>query len=588
MQPQVLVDYEFVVSTNSYTVRALLKLEGRPPEGGKRIPLNLALVLDRSGSMSGEKIRAARDAGALLVRRLFPEDTVSVVAFDDAVLTVARPATGSEQQGLPRLIEGIQCGGSTNLSGGWLQGREYVAANRREEASNRILLLTDGQANTGITDPNALVGLCAGARERGITTTTIGFGSDYDEHLLRRMAEAGGGNTYYIETAEQAPGVFEEEIEGLLSLSAQNITAEVSPGADVALTAVHHLYPTTRTGNDIRVEMGDLYAREPKLLLVEFVVPGMKQAGEVEIARCTVVAQVLTADGGVERQEITFPIRHALDGKAHHEPEVQREMLLLGAAKAREAALEAQERRDYGSAQAHLREAWTKISSSGDQLDGSLMEELQDLQAMESRMSPAVFTAGDAKYLHQRSYDSRSSKRSSSQRISRSRWRGIQYLAGDASRPVGAGPKVLAVVCNDEGAWGKGFLMSVSARWPEVREQFRTWHEGGITAPPFELGEVLLVQVEPDLWVANLLVQHGTRWLNGEPPIRYVALEAALDRLGRARHAAGSVRSHAADRHRARRRFVGCGGADGGETGGRAGDPVFVYQLTGADARASS
>jgi Ca-activated chloride channel homolog len=586
MEPQVLVDYEFVVSSGSYTVRALLKLEGKPPAGGERIPLNLSLVLDRSGSMSGEKLRAAREAGALLVRRLFPEDTVSVVAFDDTVQTVAPPATGHEQQGLPRLIEGIECGGSTNLSGGWLQGREYVAANLNERASNRVLLLTDGHANAGITRPEALVGLCAGAREKGITTTTIGFGTDYDEHLLRRMAEAGGGNTYYIETAEQAPGVFEEEIEGLLSLTAQNITAEVRPGENVALTAVHHVYPTTRSGNSIRVEMGDLYAREPKLLLVEFVVPGMKQVGEVEIAQCTVVAHVLTADGGVERQEITFAIRQALSGDAHQEPEVQREMLLLGAAKARQAALDAQERGDYSGAQFHLREARTRISSSGAHMDASLMEELQDLQSMETRMSPAVFSAADAKYLHQRSYDSHSGKRSSSQRISRSRWQGIRHLTGDASRPVGAGPKILTFVCNDEGAWGKGFVMNVSARWPEVREQFRAWHEGSITTPAFTLGEVLPVQVEPELWVVHLLVQHGTRSVNGEPPIRYPALEVALERL--AEHAM----QLGASVHMPR---IGTGLAGGSwdvvepmvgrQLAGR-GIPVSVYTLSGADAHA--
>lgn len=419
MKPNVLVDYQFVVSAGTYTVRALLELEGKAPSQGNRVPLNLSVVLDRSGSMEGAKLQAAREAAALLVRRLFPEDTVSVVTFDDEVQTVAPPATGGDQAQLPRLIEAIDTGGCTNLSGGWLQGREYVASAKREAASNRILLLTDGQANTGITEPDALVGLCRGAHEKGIATTTIGFGVDYDEHLLRRMAEAGGGNTYYIESAEQAPGIFAEEVEGLLSLVAQNISVDVAPGASVALTAVHHIYPSTSSADGIRVQMGDLYAREPKLLLMEFVVPDLEERADVEIARCTVTAQVLSEDGGVERQEIEFPIRHPLSRGGHEEPKIQREMLLLGAAKARQAALDAQARGSYDDAQAYLREARGAITDSGAPMDAMMAEEVQDLEAMESRLMPAVFDAGDAKYLHQRSYDSQRSSRSASRRISR-------------------------------------------------------------------------------------------------------------------------------------------------------------------------
>src|SRR5678815_1496774 len=169
MHHTVLVDYELVVAQQGFIVRALLKLEGKAPTPDNRIPLNLSVVLDRSDSMAGDKLAAARDAAAMLVQRLHPTDTVSVVAYDDEVITVAEPATGETQATLPNQIQHIQAGGSTNLSGGWLRGRELVARLKREGGVNRIVLLTDGLANAGITEPDKLLGLCRNACGSGIT-----------------------------------------------------------------------------------------------------------------------------------------------------------------------------------------------------------------------------------------------------------------------------------------------------------------------------------------------------------------------------------------------------------------------------------
>ena len=140
MHHTVLVDYELAVAQQGFIVRALLKLEGKAPTPDNRIPLNLSIVLDRSGSMAGDKLAAARDAAALLVQRLHQDDTVSVVAYDDEVTTVAEPATGAAQAGLTSHIKSIEPGGSTNLSGGWLRGRELVASGKREGGVNRIVL----------------------------------------------------------------------------------------------------------------------------------------------------------------------------------------------------------------------------------------------------------------------------------------------------------------------------------------------------------------------------------------------------------------------------------------------------------------
>lgn len=399
MQHQTLIDYQLATTQDGFVVRALVRLTGTAPARAARTPLNLSIVLDRSGSMAGAKLRAAREAAAFLVRRLHPEDTASVVAYDTRVQTVASPAAGADQADLPARIEAIDAGSSTNLSGGWLRGRELVGAGLRPGALNRVLLLTDGLANVGITEPDQLAGLCGAARAEGITTSTIGFGADYDEHLLRAMADAGGGNAWHIERADQAVGVFEEEIEGLLTLCAQNVSVEVVTGPAVRMVANHSDYPATPIPGGGRVELGDLYAREGKTLLFEFLVPGLAHADAVEIATLTVSGQVLTAGGGVEQETVRFTVRTPLDRAGHEEPEVRRQVLLVDAARAREEALRLLDSGDPSSAAVTLLRAADHLVAEPT-IDP---DEVRELREAASAIEDGAFDALDAKYHSSRS-----------------------------------------------------------------------------------------------------------------------------------------------------------------------------------------
>jgi Ca-activated chloride channel family protein len=428
MHHTVLVDYELAVAQQGFIVRALLKLEGKAPAPDNRIPLNLSIVLDRSGSMAGDKLAAARDAAAMVVQRLHPDDTVSVVAYDDEVTTIAEPATGATQASLSAQVKAINAGGSTNLSGGWLRGRELAAHVKREGGVNRVVLLTDGLANTGITEPDKLLGLCRTACGAGITTTTIGFGADYDEKLLRGMADAGGANMWYIERPDQAADVFAEELEGLLTLCAQTVSVEIRPSNAVTLTAIRHQYPTTTLGTGgARLEIGDVYAREPKSVLVEFFVPALLDAngdaGDVRVAEIGVTAHVLTEEGGVERQEITFPVVSRLTAAGHAEPEVRREMLLLDAAKAREDALRMRDEGDFGSAASMLRSVACRLAA--EPADGEFAsyrrEQALDLEDMAARFAAEEVSEEDAKYLAQRAYNAHRGKQAYEALLSRRR-----------------------------------------------------------------------------------------------------------------------------------------------------------------------
>jgi Ca-activated chloride channel homolog len=419
-------------------VRALLRLEGDAPLRESRVPINLSLVLDRSGSMSGEPLEAAKRAAIGLVRRLDPADVVSVVAYGSDVETICPPSTAAEQPQVTRAIEAIDVDGMTNLSGGWLRGRELVGARRRDEGVNRVLLLTDGQANEGITEPAALAGLCRTAAEQGITTTTVGFGAQFNEHLLRLMADAGGGSTYYIEQADQAVDVFAQEIEGLLSLSAQNVRVEIRPAPAAQLTLVHHAYRRRPSAEGLTLELGDLYAREPRTLLVEFLVAaapevGETEAAETEVAALSIHADVLSAEGGLERREVRLPIRVSAAAGAVTHPEVRREILLLEAARAREEALQAR-------ATGELHEGGARLRSTAERLRAQaasaplacrleLEEQAEDLAGMAERFEERSVSEADAKYLFQQSYGTIMSKKATSRVIRRPR-------PGDPSAPA--------------------------------------------------------------------------------------------------------------------------------------------------------
>ena len=418
MNHQLLLDYEFVTTQHGYVVRALIKLEGQAPAtDAARIPLNLSLVLDRSGSMHGEKLAAARDAAAFRVRRLAPEDRVTVVVYDDHVHTVADERTPRAAVG--HLIQQIETGGSTNLSGGWLRGRELVAAQRQERGMNRVMLLTDGQANLGITNPQQLTGLCAEASRSGVTTTTVGFGADYDEALLRAMADAGGGNSWYIERPDQAPGVFEEEIEGLLSLAAQNVAIEVRPSDAVQSTTVWHDYPIMPIAGGRRIEIGDIYAREPKSVIVEFFVPALGESPDIDIAQLRIEAHVLTVDGEVKRQVVNLGIRSPLSTAGHSEPTIQEELLLVKSARAREESLRRRDAGDVGGASAVLREMVSDLRASPAAESAIMGEQAADLEAMARRIDESQFSAADAKYVAQRAYNMHRAKHKYEEKLQR-------------------------------------------------------------------------------------------------------------------------------------------------------------------------
>jgi Ca-activated chloride channel homolog len=414
MKTDVRLSTRFLTTQNAHQVGLLVTLEGGTPV--RRAPINVALVLDRSGSMEGSPLEAAKAAAARFAAFLTPQDRLSVVTFDDKVDTIFGPAAG----GTPAAEEAIarvRAGGSTNLSGGWLKGRKLVEQGA-VEGTNRVVLLTDGQANAGIVDPTRLIGLAHHAAAARVSTTCIGFGAHYNEDLLESMAAAGAGNYWFVESNDQMAGIFGGEIEGLVALAAQNVEVEVRlTHPRVAGVSFLQSYPMSHAeAGGWRVALHDLYATSPRALGLIFHVEDVRELGKVQLGEVRVEADVVAEDG-IEHRTTVMPVFANLDGEDRIEPAVEQTFLRFRAAKAREEAVRQADQGDFDGAASCLREAAVALSACAEA--PGVAEEIDDLRAEAANLDQRRYDAADRKYQGARAMAARELKMEYAQRVSR-------------------------------------------------------------------------------------------------------------------------------------------------------------------------
>ena len=251
-----------------------------------RQPLEVVVVADRSGSMAGEKMNKMKTTLKFLVEKgLQSGDTLGLVAFDNTVDT-RLPLTKMDGAGRKKALDAIaqlNVGGTTNLSGGLLQGCDLLL-NKPETgatATRAVLLFTDGMANAGIQDTPGILAASAGViAGRSCSLFTFGFGSDHNEECLRALAESTSGLYYFIEKSEDIPTAFADCLGGLVSVVAQNATL-VLEGSDAATVAkVHGSYKTEADAATKRttVSLGDLYSEDEKDVLIALELPALPTA----------------------------------------------------------------------------------------------------------------------------------------------------------------------------------------------------------------------------------------------------------------------------------------------------------------------
>lgn len=207
------------------TLDVLLRVQAPQQAVAPRIPLALALVIDRSGSMGGDKIQAALRCTEDLVRQLHPDEQVCLVSYDNHIVVELplMPATAARAT-LHEVLGRIGARGGTNLHAGWLAGAEQLAARTGDDRVCRVILLSDGQANQGITDEATICEQVRQLAQAGVGTTTVGLGSDFNERLMTAMAVAGQGSALYGDRAEDLAEPFESELGLLASLAWREVT----------------------------------------------------------------------------------------------------------------------------------------------------------------------------------------------------------------------------------------------------------------------------------------------------------------------------------------------------------------------------
>jgi Ca-activated chloride channel homolog len=305
MQVNTYADVDVVAVEQEDEVTVMLELSApATASAAPRPPAAVQVVLDRSGSMHGERLDAAKQALVRLVDRLDPSDRFGVIAFDDDVRVVAPAGELHDKEAARRAIAGVYSGGSTNLSGGLLRGLQE-ARRVAGEGGSTLLLLSDGHANAGVTDPAKLASVAARAREHGITTSTVGIGLGYDELLLSELARGGQGNHVFAEHGDGAAAAVASEVEGLLSKTVQAASLLIRPQAAVDTVTVWNDLPGHAVAGGIMVELGDLWAGEERKLVLTFAVPAKSALGLARIAELELRFVELPA---FAEQTVTLPV----------------------------------------------------------------------------------------------------------------------------------------------------------------------------------------------------------------------------------------------------------------------------------------
>jgi Ca-activated chloride channel family protein len=393
------------------TVDVLIRITPPEPQasgdaGSGRPALNLSLVLDRSGSMGGAKIKHAREAARYCIDQLLPTDRLSVVIFDEDVEVLIPSQTAENKAALKEQLAHIHARGSTALHEAWVRGGIQVSEHLADAGVNRVLLITDGQANVGLTNSDEIVTQSLNLHRRGVSTSTVGIGTDFNEDLLLPMAESGGGNAWHVEHADDMGRIFSVELEGLIAQVGHTVTLSLVPTDGARLVDLLNDFELNETG---RYKLPNLQAGQPLEVVAQVRVPAREAGARLRLLDLKLGYTPQEAKSAeVVRQflEVEFAPEEEAEALPQHASVVKAVQMLMNA-RARREAVAYMDAGDY-----HKYRDIVNATVASSRLAFATLEADEDVLAEMSSLGEWADTAHDRsadqvsrKKLSYRSYD---------------------------------------------------------------------------------------------------------------------------------------------------------------------------------------
>ena len=281
----------------------------------RRTPVNVAIVIDRSGSMQGERIAAAKEGARVALKRLSSDDTVSLVSYNHEVdvMSPAAPLRNSRDK-LLEAIDNLKADGTTGLYAGVKEGGRQVEEFVSDNNINRVILLSDGLANVGPSTPGELAELGRKLASKGISVSTIGLGLDYNEDLMQRLAAASDGNHVFVERPSDLAEIFEREFGDALSVSARDITIIIE--CKLGFKPMRILgRDGSIDGDKVTLKLNQLQAGNERYVVVELQTPEGRSEGTADVANVRVTYLDLDKGGSPASAEAKPSVRFSANAK---------------------------------------------------------------------------------------------------------------------------------------------------------------------------------------------------------------------------------------------------------------------------------
>jgi len=316
---QLSVDSEFVAyARDQFIESAYLNCSFRAPvcPEGDRKPVDIVVVLDRSGSMRGPKLDLCKKTVQFLMGELSSQDRLGLVTYDTNVKTEFHLMKMNEKgkEKAEGILQKIQAGACTNLSGGLFHGIQEVQRQGwgfglkgdKPNPVRSVLLLTDGLANNGITSTEKIVKVMKGALEPNVSVFTFGYGSDHNVDMLREISDVGGGVYYFVQSVDGVSLAFADCLGGLLSVVAQNIKLECfgMNGCKIESIKTRKATNAIVPNKHYEIEMGDLYGEEGRDVLIEVSMPTLPAEDKEFVALECRLSYVNVLDSSLDKVEV--------------------------------------------------------------------------------------------------------------------------------------------------------------------------------------------------------------------------------------------------------------------------------------------